>query len=349
MSEKRHWTVCKECGNKRNQLHGKEVRDILAAFFFDTKFKTKNDWSIENPDSPKIFLPTFNLKTPSGTYVNKNLLSNKNLFLRAAQNKKETPKKKYCEIFFSCFAHPLIYLEYERFILLTKYNSRHSQMIKLKKRPKGTIENKVLNISYKGIFKAFCKTRTKFLKCHGETIKPAFFCEGAFSKLYGPKNKIIKLIKKLGYPTIINDLKNFEGNKGINSSLHSKKTYQKKNEETIEEQLKNVEANAATLKYLKKTEEKENKEEPEEEETKEVEETVDLNEALKGHITSEEEKENSFGKTRPNYAVSHVLGLWNKGRKKDAITLFKMFKDTSKTKENYNNLINTMISSRHFF
>ena len=345
MTEKRHWTVCKECGDGPDDLHGKEVKDILVAFFFDKKFTSKNDWSIENPDTVAVFLPTFELKTNEGTFVNKKLLNNQKLFLEAAKNPKETPKKKYFELFFSCFAHPLIYLEYERYILLTNYKYRHSQ--KTKKSSKGTIEEKVINISFKGMFKAFCKTRTKFLKCHGETIKPAFFCEGTLSKLFGPKKKIMKLIQKLGYPTITKDLKNYEGNSGISPNTSSSKTYQKKNDQTIEEQLKNVEANAATLKYLKKTDEKENKEEePEEELEEEPEENINLEDALEGHMGKNNE---AFGKTNVNRAVSSVLKLWNAGKKKDAITLFKMFRDTTKSQTNYNNLINKMNSSRTLF
>ena len=344
MPENRHWTVCNECGDKNDDLHGKEVKDIIAALFFNKDFKSKNDWSIENPESPTVFLPTFKIKSKLGTIVNKDFLNNKNLLINAAKNKKESIKKEYFEIMFSAFAHPLIYLEYERYILLTNFKARHSQIIKRKKHPKGTIEEKVLNITFKHMFKAFCKMRTKFIKCHGETIKPAFFCEGPFSKLYGPKNKIVKLVQKLGYPTLTRDLKNYEGNKGITPSTTSKKLYIKKNELTIEEELKNATNHATTLKYIKKIDDETKEKTQEPEDTKNEDGGVSLNEALSGHL-----EENEFGRTNAKRAVSSVLKLWKKGQKKDAVTLFKMFKDTTKRKSNYTSLINTMYSSRLLF
>ena len=157
----------------------------------------------------------------------------------------------YWERWFGSFGHPLIYVEYERLILHTEFDFRLTE-VQLSEEAqendyKKSTEYQALDIIYNEMLLSFCKARTRFIKCFGETIKPSFFCSGPYSRLpQEPKAKlaILRLVKALGYTTLNQDIVDFAGNKRVHPSISQaqkrKERYNKlsgENSKTLDEQI----------------------------------------------------------------------------------------------------------------
>tara|TARA_X000001036_G_scaffold435348_1_gene476419 strand:- start:3288 stop:4439 length:1152 start_codon:yes stop_codon:yes gene_type:complete len=366
------WIVRSECGTKAEDLHGTDVKDIFARFFFSSRFRSSDDWKIRVPENNyKLNLPFFRIRGYGSNY---SMISDKQLFLEAARTNSIKKKKSFFKKWFSCFFHPSIYLEYERLILNTERNKRYSEIEKRrKKKISSSIKDKTLKISYGRNFLAFCKIRTKFIKCYSETVKPAFFCQGGFAELH-PNNpklsaKIMKIVQKLGgNQTLLKDYKNYEDNKNADPYAAGEKRKSKVSSKSPEEQIEELKKQIRVLQLLEdedlgvgeietaigvteeekskkgkspkkaeKTEKEPGETEKESEETEETEkESEEPEEPEETEKESEEKKGASFGKALS--ATATVLRYWknakNKDERNEAVKLYKMFESSPKFKKN---------------
>jgi len=286
------WVVSKECGSDRKGMKGRDVVDLLYAFFFDTEFNFKITTGDE--EKQELKLPVFEVSGNKNT----TFIRDKETLLEASRATTIKKKREYWLTWFGCFAHPLIYLEYEKNVLFTRKDKRFSMT------KKEDTDDKQLKKCYDSHFLTFCKIRTKFLKCYDHTVaKPSYFCRGVFSKLDLNNKEVVALIEKLGYSDMKQDLVNFEGN--ANADPDTRKKEIKTLEQSIEDAKQQLE------KLISERDEKELNEE--------LEMDLDLDPEME-----KEEPKTEFGKKTAFKAVSSVIGMWKSGNKKDAVKLFKM-------------------------
>ena len=347
------WTIKRECGDDVTNISREDIKDIFYRFFLTDRFKTGDAFEITTPEGTHIEFPE--IVFPWGFWKketkNRDFIANKNNLLKLT-NLKDTEKRneelvKYWDTWFYCFGHPLIYLQYERLILNTEEKHKHSE--KKYRETTGEEEvskdsakkDKTLELIYKTNYALFCKTRTRFIKCYGETIKPAHFCSGTFSKIPGnkiTKKHIIDTVEKLGYPTIREDLENFAGNEGIHHSMYLTKRRRKEkeieaSELSREDKIKKVKRELEKLLDEEKTELELEAKLDEEENMDEMltnleEEDASVREEESNTKKTSRKSKQSFGKinnSRIIDATARVLTKWKSGNKKEAITLFKMY------------------------
>tara|TARA_B100001094_G_scaffold29268_1_gene24398 strand:- start:6722 stop:7771 length:1050 start_codon:yes stop_codon:yes gene_type:complete len=342
ISAKGVWKVRRECSYDENGLNLDDFKDIAAEFFFDSRFKSGDSFNITTPSKVLIQLPKAKVSWTKKTGFFRNLIDETNTsFITNKKHYKNIVKqdkneqKKYWEQWFSCFFHPTIYLEFEKLILHTEFKKRYSEQ----KDDKPNKTDDYINKSTRKLFQSFCKSRTKFIKCYTDTVKPAFFCQGLFAQL--PKDsdvrdELIELLKSLGHTTIDKEMEEFSENENVDpitrASEDRKKRFDEKpvKNKSLEEE---IEETKAKLVYLEK--EKEDNEE------------LDiLDDELKSL------KDNKFGKAL--HSTATVLTLWKKAKTqkdyKNAIKLFKMYEAISfKNKKERKLLHNLMLRNRNLF
>ena len=341
------WKVRRECGYDENGLNLDDFKDIVAKFFFDSQFTSSGAFNITTPSKISIDLPvtkvTWKKKTGffGGTTneTNTKFVTNvKNYKNTVKQDKKQ--KKKYWERWFSCFFHPAIYLEYERLILHTEFKKRYSEEKETKEKPDKNQD--YINKSTRKMFQPFCKSRTKFIKCYSDTVKPAFFCEGLFAQLPKDSNTrrtVLDLIKSLGHSSLDKELEEFSENDNMDpaarASDNRKKRFDEKptKKKSLDEE---IEDTKMKLMYLK--------EEKEDDEESEI--LDDELENLKG------EKKTQFGKAL--HSTASVITMWKRAKSleeyRNVVRLFKMYEAVSfKNAKDRKLLHNLMLRSRRLF
>ena len=298
------WQVLKECSVERKGMKGRDVVDLLYAFFF-----TDFEWQIAEDT---IELPVFN--------KNREFITNSDILLKMSLEE-EDKKKTYWTKWFSCFAHPLIYLEYEKDILFTRNDERYSVLED--DESKNNAPLKKLKQCHTKHFLTFCKTRTKFIKCYDKNKKkPAFFCQGNFSKLDVKNEELMSLLEDLGYSDIRYEYSIFEENEKADPS--TKLVPFKTLDQAIEDAQNNLDA------LISEKKDKELQDEVEMVPEYDIGELDVVEEVPEDKDDTKKEEDTSFGKRavalyRAKKAVSNVLGIWNMNRPKKAVRLFKMY------------------------
>ena len=378
------WTIKKECGDNNNNISKEDVKDIFYRFFLTDRFQAGDAFEITTPEDVYIEFPTIDIPWTSiwsGKRKNTDFIVDKSLLTSLTKSENSTDKTKklldFWEKWFYCFGHPLIYLQYERLVLDTEQEYRYSEKKYRESidEQEDVITNKtdrILEIIYKTNFKLFCKMRTKFIKCYGETIKPAHFCSGLYSKIPPEHEKnILDTVEKLGYPHVRDDMKKFSGNSDIHHSMYlSRKRKQEK--EKKENTMSRKEKIAAHKKELSKLQHNENLEREIEEQLDFEEESPDFDEYEQDEQDEEyqedeqdeqdeqdENRESKFGaRRRSKYglarrkaikATANVLSKWKQGKRGDAVKLFKMYEAVVFKRAGLENFHNVMLKSRRLF
>ena len=341
------WKVRRECGYDENGLNLDDFKDIVAKFFFDSKFKTGDSFDITTPSKISINMPVVKVSwTKKGGFFRGTTNETNTSFITNVANYKNTVKqdkkkqKKYWERWFSCFFHPTIYLEYERLILHTEFKKRYSEEKETKENPDKNQD--YINKTTRKMFQPFCKSRTKFIKCYTDTVKPAFFCEGLFARLANDDNArriVIDLLKSLGHSSIDKEMEEFSENDDVDpatrASNNRKKRFDNKpsKKKSIEEQ---IEETKIKLSYLQ-------------EEKEDDEESALADDELENLRV---EKKARFGKAL--HSTASVITLWNRAKSpedyRNVVRLFKMYEAVSfKNPKDRKVLHKLMLRGRRFF
>ena len=379
------WVIKKECGDDNNNISKEDIKDIFYSFFMTDRFKAGDAFEITTPEDIYIEFPTMNIPWTSmwsSKRKNTDFIIDKNLLMSLIKVKKSTDRDKklleFWEKWFYCFGHPLIYLQYERLILDTEIEYKYSE----KKYRESINENEeydvitdktdnILQLIYNKNFIPFCKTRTKFIKCYGETIKPAHFCSGLYSKIPPEEEKtILDMVEKLGYSHIRDDMEKFSGNSDIHPSMYlsRKRRREKEKKERIAEsknELSKLENEAKLLRKIEEQLESDKGKSPEitdveedekyEEYEDEDEEYEDEDEEYKESNINETKfgarRRSKYGRTRRKAikATANVLLKWNQGKRGDAVKLFKMYEAVVFKRGGLKNFHNVMLKSRRLF
>tara|TARA_B100001094_G_scaffold172668_1_gene167012 strand:- start:939 stop:2135 length:1197 start_codon:yes stop_codon:yes gene_type:complete len=385
------WKMRQECGENANDLGYDDVKDIIASFFFTKRFKRAGDaWDFTTPDGVVLNFPKY--KVPWGSN-NKAFITDRQKLIKASRVSGDSKtvnkaRKQYWERWFASFGHPLVYVEFERLILHTEFEYRLSET-QLKEEMeensgyRKSTDYQALEIIYNEMLLSFCRARTRFIKCFGETIKPAFFCSGPYSSLPQDRKariELINLVKALGYGTMREDMVDFAGNKSVHPSISSARKRMERYNKTeggetasLDQQIEAQREILSALLQEKTTETELDKElddvpDDEPDNTEKVDKLIkeaaeDVTEETGDSPKKSDDKDKAgdspprnkqeFGKLAARQAirsVSNILARWRVGQTADAIKMYKMYEGVQfKTPRSRQILRRTMLRARPLF